>query len=292
MIGQTADGRGQTAHGRAPSSVTQAAYEVRLITINTGKCDGPYFPRREALACQLRALGADVIALQEAFRSEDGTVDTAAYLARALGMHVAFAPARRKVRWLEGRDLVSASGMALLSRQPLTRLHTLTLPADPNDDDRVAQVAVLEIGSRTVALANIHTCHLSESGMVRHRQIQTVLAHPELTGPHAARILMGDLNATADAPELSPLWRGELGWDVRDAYLLGGGPPARATVARHTGWHGPRMADRCIDFILSLAGRASEHPEFQTSTVALNQRHAQTGVYPSDHFAVATTLLL
>src|SRR5690349_12850241 len=52
-------------------------YALRIVTINTGKCDGPYFPRREAMARQLGALDADVIALQESFASIDGCVTTA-----------------------------------------------------------------------------------------------------------------------------------------------------------------------------------------------------------------------
>ncbi|MFN0073518.1 MAG: endonuclease/exonuclease/phosphatase family protein [Chloroflexota bacterium] len=266
--------------------------ELRLITINTGKCDGPYFPRREALACQLQLLRADVIALQESFASVDGGIATADYLAKALQMHVSFAPARRKRRWLEGRELLSDSGMAFLSRRPFERVTTVKLPVDPNDGDRVAQVAVLVQGSRRLALINAHLCHLPESGSMRAQQLETVLRHASLQGDYSARLLLGDLNATLESSELRPLLHGEMGWHVLDAYGAGNGPLPRDTVARHNSWHGPRQADRCIDFMLSLAPSASQHPVFRSSSIVLNQPHAPSGVFPSDHYGVATTLLI
>ena len=59
----------------------------RIVTINTGKCDGAYYRRMRLLIEQLAALEPDVIALQESFRSDDVCGDTANTLAGALRMH-------------------------------------------------------------------------------------------------------------------------------------------------------------------------------------------------------------
>jgi len=76
---------------------------MRIVTINTGKCDGSYRRRLELLAAGLAALDPDVVALQEAFVACDGSADTAAYVARRLGLHASAARARRKPRTVEGR---------------------------------------------------------------------------------------------------------------------------------------------------------------------------------------------
>jgi hypothetical protein len=90
---------------------------IRIITINTGKCDGWYPERIEWMLSELRRLEPDVIALQEAFRAEEGPMDTAGRLADGLDMDVFWTPARFKCRPLAAGDFVRGwSGMALLAR--------------------------------------------------------------------------------------------------------------------------------------------------------------------------------
>jgi len=55
---------------------------LRIVTINTWKCDGAYRNRLRWLGDELKRLQPDVIAMQECFRDVDGEYDTAAYLAR------------------------------------------------------------------------------------------------------------------------------------------------------------------------------------------------------------------
>lgn len=70
---------------------------LRVVTLNTAKCDQPYWRRLALMWHQLAALSSDVIALQECFACQD-RADTTQMLARLLGMSLAWAPARRKVR--------------------------------------------------------------------------------------------------------------------------------------------------------------------------------------------------
>jgi hypothetical protein len=92
--------------------------------------------------------------------------------------------------------------------------------------------------------------------------------------------------------ELAPFFNGELGWGVLDAWDAGHGCPPRETVTRHGGWTSHRNADRCIDFTPSLGHDYGVHPSFRSSELVLSSRHDRCGVYPGDHFGVATTLIL
>jgi endonuclease/exonuclease/phosphatase family metal-dependent hydrolase len=77
---------------------------MRIVSLNTWKCDGPYRQRLGLMAEELAALAPDVLLLQEVFATEDGHADTAAFLAQALAMHVIVSPARRKHRLFEGQS--------------------------------------------------------------------------------------------------------------------------------------------------------------------------------------------
>jgi endonuclease/exonuclease/phosphatase family metal-dependent hydrolase len=267
-------------------------FDLRVVTLNTGKCDGPYTLRLEALARGLRALQPDVIALQECFASSDKHFSTARMLGDELGMQYTFAAARRKPRQVEGTTLLGDSGLCLLTRWPLLRSASVALPEHALDGERIAQFGVLPCGSCEVLLANLHLCHLRDAGTVRRAEIDSILAHPWLHQERAARLLLGDFNATVDSPELMPLLNGTLGWNVLDTYAAGNGREPRATVSCQAGWWPARRQDRCIDFILSLADTPLSHPRFRTSAVVLNQPDGETGTYASDHFGVATTMML
>jgi endonuclease/exonuclease/phosphatase family metal-dependent hydrolase len=58
---------------------------IKIITINTWKCDGEYRERMRSLAEGLRLLKPDIIACQECFVSEEA--DTLKFLAAELHMN-------------------------------------------------------------------------------------------------------------------------------------------------------------------------------------------------------------
>jgi endonuclease/exonuclease/phosphatase family metal-dependent hydrolase len=254
-------------------------HRLRVVTVNTAKCDPPYRRRLELLAEGLAALDPDVVALQECFLTVDRTADTAGYLADALGMRAAGAPARWKERPHEGRAVMSASGLALLTRQPLAAATTVALPTDQADGERIGQVGVLCFGDRAVAIVNLHLTHLRGADDLPRAQLAALLAHPWLARPSAARLLCGDFNA--DLTALPGLLPADGRWDVADVFELGAGRAPRETVH-----------DRCVDFVLSAAGCTATHPRFLGAWVTLDRPDAVSGIYPSDHRAVATTLVL
>lgn len=149
---------------------------MRIVSLNTWKCDGPYRQRLGLMAEELAALAPDVLLLQEVFASEDGHADTAAFLAQALAMHVTVSPARRKHRLFEGQSRLSTSGLAMLCRQPLRSWQVLELPSDEADGERIALLASVSHGSQNIWLANLHLTHLPDAGELRARQLQSCLA--------------------------------------------------------------------------------------------------------------------
>ena len=271
------------------SSWRNTVADLRVVTVNTGKCDGEYRARIDLMSSQLGELAPDVILLQECFAAVDGSADTLRALAADLGMHATWAPARRKKRAFESREIESDSGLGILTRVPLAETQAVQLPADPRDGERLAQFGLLEVEDAVVLLANIHLTHLRDSGDLRRDQLATVLAHPWLSRTDVtARLICGDFNVKP--PQVHDMIRviGG-GWDICDTYRLGQGEEPHTSLApRGDGRGEPRV----IDYILSVEADSNSHPRCIDSAVVLNRRDPTRRFYPSDHFGVATTLIL
>lgn len=233
--------------------------ELRIVTWNIRAAIGPGpFPDRwwtridpdrlRAIGSFVAGLDVDVVALQEvALVSRDGDlVDNAGDLARQLGMEVRYGA----VRTFPVADGVAVTGVgcfgnALLSRLPLARSRTVALPmaavdafveppgadhpaagvryADAPDHVReprcllVAEVAGLAIG----------TAHLSHVGSgERLLQAEATVA---ALGAAPTAVLIGDLNASIEAPELAPFaeWTDGFSEPHRDRARITTGDGAR-----------------------------------------------------------------
>lgn len=257
---------------------------MRILTLNTWKCDGPYSLRLQAMAAGIRALNPDVVALQECFASVDGQHDTAWYLSHALGLHAHWAPARRKQRWVQGQQVDSWSGMAVLSRHPAIECVSLQLPSNPADGGRLAQMALLRLAAgTTLALANVHLSHLPDAAggtALRTQQLLAVLQDLATRHRGQARLVCGDFNAAVPAlwpPHASLPLGSQQDWTDLCAQL------GMATKTTHINDAGEPMD---LDQMLcnhALAARAvSTH-------VVMSLPDAATGVLPSDHFGLMTT---
>jgi len=173
--------------------------------------DGVYDLDRTATA--IRHLHADVVGLQEVdvhWSARSGWADTARELADRLGMHVFFAP-------IYSLDPIAAGeprreyGVAVLSRwrivsaenHLLTRLSTVVPNPTPAPAPGFPEVVIDKQGARV----HVYTTHLDYRAdpSVRQTQVdETLDVLAEDAGE--ARVFVGDLNATPDAPELAPLW--------------------------------------------------------------------------------------
>lgn len=252
---------------------------VRGITLNTWKNEGDYAARLRVMGAGLAALRPDVVLLQEVFRVEGGEADTARALGEALGMAVAYAPARAKVRAWHGSDVASESGLAVLVRGEVVASERLHLPSDAAGGERIGLIvtARLESGIEVVA-GCVHLSHLRGDEARRREQLEAVLAAEAWRAPAALRLLGGDFNASINSDELawlasySRLRVTEVGVGLRLYQATHPLPPRAGRSGRR------------IDGLFSVGTGDEPATKITTGGVALDA--PERGVWPSDHAAV------
>ncbi|MBK9348493.1 MAG: endonuclease/exonuclease/phosphatase family protein [Burkholderiales bacterium] len=270
---------------RLPSEGTRAT-RLKVVTFNTWKCDGDYALRLEAMCQQMKALQADVVALQETFATFDGTTDTARVLARSLGMQLHTAPARRKMRRFQGEWVDSFSSLTVLSRLPIRSGEQMELPSTVADGGRLAQFCSLEVDGKSVLLINAHLSHLPQSeggGALRAQQLRTLLDQSAQMPQHDLTLLCGDFNAAMDSAELSPFMRPP--WALLDAFAQAGG-------AEKFTYRTPEGQGLNLDHILCVPSCSHMAVDYLDASVALNAPMQPPDVLPSDHVGVCVTFSL
>jgi endonuclease/exonuclease/phosphatase family metal-dependent hydrolase len=156
--------------------LTVATYNVPRWTGRGGR--GRPDPARAGFV--ISELRADVIALQEALRPLRGD-DVLEQLADGLGLHLAFAATRVH------RD--GELGNAILSRWPIGGVSMLDLSFS-RLERRVAVAAQFACAG---GMLDVVATHLALGDRTRHRQVRSLLDHPNLrTNP---TVLLGDMNA-------------------------------------------------------------------------------------------------
>lgn len=159
--------------------------EMRVATYNVHRwsgLNGRSRPDAARAAFVISELDADVVALQEVLRPFTGE-DPLEMLSDALGLHLAFAVTRQ--------HKLGQLGNAILSRLPISGLSVLDISYS-RIERRGALCAQVGGDAEGGGLSVIAT-HLSLVDRTRHRQVQSLLEHPQLaTG---AAVLLGDMNA-------------------------------------------------------------------------------------------------
>ncbi|MDH3211152.1 MAG: endonuclease/exonuclease/phosphatase family protein [Myxococcales bacterium] len=158
-----------------------ATYNVHRWTGINGRMRSD--PARAAFV--IAELDADVIALQEVLRPFDGE-DPLEALADALGLHVAFAATRVHKR--------GELGNAILSRTPIAGVSMMDLSFS-RLERRVAVAAQFECRS---GMIDVVATHLALGDRTRHRQVRSLLDHPQLRD--RPTLLLGDMNAWRRCP--------------------------------------------------------------------------------------------
>ena len=243
------------------------ASELTVVTFNIWHDMGDWPARRTLVIEALRAMDPDVIALQEVLQ-DDGLPNQAEDIARALGGYsVHFVS-------VDPPDQARRYGNAILTRLPVLESGERRLR--PLEDSRTLATVRVSVDGRPVQIAATHLHHTPEGGAMRASQINDVLDDIEL-GAYAPVILLGDFNASAEAPEFAPVRR-------RFTDALRAVNPAAAARSTLVTAHGHR-SER-IDHVFVETGR------FDVLSADLAADEPIAGVWPSDHVAVVARLRL
>lgn len=248
---------------------------MRILTLNTWKCDGDYRQRMAAMASGLASLSADVILLQEAFFCDVPPADTAGQLAQALSMEATRAPARHKSRAFEGHTAMSSSGLAVLSRQAVVARHVIPLPTDSSDGERIALLVCLAHQGKRIWFANVHLSHLQGASTLRIGQLSHCIAALNQLAPHELQLLGGDFNCSPDGHEFEFLRSGASPWCM---------PDTSQNKSTHRTASGQ---DLDLDHLLLSNWPVDALPQ---AHVVLDPRHSEPGQEVSDHAAVMLDL--
>jgi endonuclease/exonuclease/phosphatase family metal-dependent hydrolase len=240
---------------------------VRALTFNIRHgvgLDGVHDLERAARV--IEGAAADLAGLQEVDRHlgpRSDYLDQAAWLAERLDMDMAYGPVVDLGLAESGPDGAPRQyGIALLSRTPLYEPRNLLLTRPRGGEQRGLLGAVVDTDGRPVRVFCTHLQHRSRT----ERLAQATQIAESLAAGAGPVVLMGDLNARPDDPEIAPLT------EVLDDAWAVAGDGAGFTFDAAT----PRAR---IDYILS-----SEHLVARAAAVVPSDA--------SDHLAVVADLVL
>lgn len=198
-----------TAACRPPASTPSGPdAALRVMTFNIAAGNGSL----ARIAETIREADVDIAGLQEvdvAWSERSAFVGQADSLARLLGMEVRFAPIYR-IANADPSKPPREFGVALLSRHPfvgftnraITRHSTVTPDAPPAPMPGLLDATVNVHGTRVRAFVT-HLDYRADPAVRRTQVGETLRALGNDTV--TATLLIGDLNAPPDAPELAPL---------------------------------------------------------------------------------------
>jgi endonuclease/exonuclease/phosphatase family metal-dependent hydrolase len=149
-----------------------------------------------AVLTGLRALGADLLAVQEVDRqlARSDRADQPQAITETFGPDCAWSYAPALVgddfRPLDGPDPGGpAYGTLLVSRLPLEGVEQLRFPPAGGGEQRTAVLGTIRVGGRSVTVAAAHLSNKQGHNVRQLRELQGVLA-----GRPAPRLVLGDLN--------------------------------------------------------------------------------------------------
>lgn len=248
--------------GATPSS------DLRLATYNIYHDRDRWDQRLPLILDVLREASPDIIGLQEVLEDAGtGLPNQARTIGEALGYQVVFVSA-------DAEGAPRRYGNAILTRLPIVEQDMTLL--EPLDDYRTAVRVRVRVGDRLVDVVNTHLHHTPEGGAIRRRQIETLMTW--LGDDHAPLIVLGDLNASLENPEMERLRA------PRFVSVLPTVHPEKAAETTLNPAYGHRLDQ--IDHILI------EQDRFEAILAGIVGNGARDGVWPSDHFAVVGTVRL
>jgi endonuclease/exonuclease/phosphatase family metal-dependent hydrolase len=169
----------------------------------------------ERIAATVESTGADVVGLQEVdvhFGQRSDFVDQASWLADRLGMYAAFG-ANLDFDPLTPGAPRRQYGTAILSEHRIRETNNTLLPRPAGGEQRGLLAAQIRVRGLPVRIFNTHLQHDSQV----ERLAQVAAIRDVLAGTNESVVVLGDLNATPDSPEIAGLTE-----DLVDAWVTAG----------------------------------------------------------------------
>jgi endonuclease/exonuclease/phosphatase family metal-dependent hydrolase len=265
---------------------------VRIATWNVWGRYGPWEARFPVIVENLRAIDADIVALQEVW--EDDERSQARLLARALGCTE---PVYRANLERDG----ARSGNAVMSRWPISRSDVLVLPrrgafgaVDDEGEERLCVFAEVDGPRGPIQIFCAHLSWQWDHSAIRQEQTRAIAHFLTTTRPRSfPAVLCGDLNAEQTSDELrlltgraaSPVPRIVL----RDAWEVGGGADPGYTWSNANPFAAANLdLDRRIDHV--MVGPPKLGGVGQVLDVRVAGDVTLDGMWGSDHLAVVAEL--
>ncbi len=263
---------------------------LRVLTLNLWGHEGDVARRMAAARAAIQRLAVDVLALQEVRSPAPSAqaIDQAAYFAEVLGGTVHFVA-------VDPTSTDGPIGNAIISRLPARTLGSVHLPSPPGDP-RAALAVEITTSVGTLALITTHLSWELDAAPIRERQVVAVDRFARIHRRDLPSILTGDFNASPDSDAIRFLtgrtalegcgayWRDTFSriHPHDDGYTWSARNPL---VVRHV------ERNRRIDFIFVAPMGRDGRGAVLDARVALDQP-GESGVYPSDHFAVFAEIAL
>jgi endonuclease/exonuclease/phosphatase family metal-dependent hydrolase len=232
----------------------------------------------------LRALQPDVVALQEVRVVPDRLPNQAETLARALGLHVIYAPS---IPWGGGEE-----GLAILSRVPIEMTTAIELPHATDMERRLLLSARLAFETGPLWVHDTHLNYRLHHGKQREDQVKAIVEQMATCTPDNPQLLLGDFNARPDSDEirwLSGLTSlGAQRVHHQDAWaLLHPGDPGWTWARRNP--HTKSLAflepDRRLDYVFVTTRRRDGRGTIHDCRLVFDQPD-EAGLFASDHFGL------
>ncbi len=149
----------------------------------------------DALAAEMRAMQADIVALQEVDigTRRGGFVDQPGELATALGFQYVFAAS---IHWDQGHY-----GLALVSRWPLMSVKRHRVDSTPDAEPRIVLETTVCAGGRPLRMFNLHADRRIASRALGLAHLKRIVQGEIGRGI----LVLGDLNEYPDAPGVRSL---------------------------------------------------------------------------------------
>lgn len=199
------------AQGSERRDVTVMSYNIHHGVGADGRLD------LDRIAGVVRSEKAEVVGLQEVdrFWRRSGFVDQIDYLAEELDMYAAYG-ANLDLSPDDPSQPRRQYGTAILSKYPIVESRNTFLPKLGRSEQRGLLEARIKVKGAPVRFYNTHLQH--NSSEERALQVRAIMEHTK--DVEEPQVLVGDLNALPEAPELAPLYERYV-----DAWPTGGEGP-------------------------------------------------------------------